>query len=108
MSNAAAITTANFDDEVLKSDVPVLVDFWATWCGPCKMIAPHVDAVAEEFAGKAKVYKLDVDAEREIATRYNVMSIPMLIFFKDGKVADTIVGAQPKAAIAAKLQKLVG
>jgi thioredoxin 1 len=108
MSHAAAVTSANFDSEVLKSDVPVLVDFWAAWCGPCRMIAPHVDAVAEEFAGKAKVFKLDVDTEPEIATRYNVMSIPMLIFFKDGKVADTIIGAQPKAAIVAKLQKLVG
>ena len=107
MSKAAAVTTADFDKEVLQSDVPVLVDFWAVWCGPCRMIAPHVDAVAEEFAGKAKVYKVDTDAESDIAGRYNIMSIPTLLFFKDGKVADQLVGAVPKSEIANRLNRLV-
>ena len=107
MSKAAAVTTADFDKEVLQSDVPVLVDFWAVWCGPCRMIAPHVDAVAEEFAGKARVFKVDTDQESDIAGRYNIMSIPTLLFFKDGKVADQLVGAVPKSEIANRLNKLV-
>ena len=107
MSDAAAVTSADFDAEVLQSPVPVLVDFWAVWCGPCRMIAPHVDAVAEEFQGKAKVLKVDVDVEQDIAAKYGVMSIPTLVFFKDGKVADQIVGAQSKSVIAGKLEKLV-
>jgi len=108
MSKAAAITAADFDKEVLQSDVPVLVDFWAVWCGPCRMVAPHVDAVAEEFAGKAKVFKVDTDAEGEIASRYGIMSIPTLLFFKGGKVADQIVGAVPKSEIVSRLNRLIG
>jgi thioredoxin 1 len=107
MSNAVAVTTADFEKEVLQSDVPVLVDFWAVWCGPCRMIAPSVDAVAEEFAGKAKVYKVDTDAEHEIGSRYGIMSIPTLLFFKNGQVADQIVGAVPKSEIANRLNKLI-
>ncbi len=107
MSKAAAVTAADFDKEVLQSDVPVLVDFWAVWCGPCRMISPHVDAVAEEFAGKAKVFKVDTDTEGDLAMKYNVMSIPALIFFKNGQVADQVVGAVPKNVIAEKLNKLV-
>ena len=107
MSKATAVTAADFEEEVLKSDVPVLVDFWAVWCGPCRMIAPHVDAVAEEFAGKAKVYKVDTDQENEIAGRYNIMSIPTLLFFKDGQVADQLVGAVPKNEIATRLNRLI-
>jgi thioredoxin 1 len=107
MSKVAAVTTADFGKEVLQSDVHVLVDFWAVWCGPCRMIAPHVDALAEEFAGKAKVYKVDTDSEADIAGRYNIMSIPTLLFFKDGKVADQLVGAHPKSAIADRLNRLV-
>ena len=107
MSSATAVTSADFDAEVLESPVPVLVDFWAVWCGPCRMVAPHVDAIADEYQGKAKVYKVDVDADQEIAAKYGIMSIPTLVFFKDGKVADQIVGAQSKSAIASKLEKLV-
>lgn len=108
MSNALAVKTSDFDKEVLESSVPVLVDFWATWCGPCRAIAPSVDAVAAEFDGKAKVLKVDVDSEPEIAGRYGVMSIPTLLFFKDGQVADQVVGAVPKTVLAEKLQTLVG
>jgi thioredoxin 1 len=94
MSAAAAVTTADFDKEVLQSDVPVLVDFWAVWCGPCRMIAPTVDAVAEEFNGKAKVFKLNVDENPEIAARYGVQSIPTLIVFKGGQQVKQLVGGQ--------------
>lgn len=108
MSKAVALTAADFDVQVLQSDKPSLVDFWAVWCGPCKMIAPHVDAVAEEFAETANVYKVDIDSEGDIATKYGILSIPTLLFFKDGKVADQVVGAVPKSVIAEKLRKLTG
>ncbi len=107
MSSAATLTTAAFDDEVAKSDIPVLVDFWAVWCGPCRMIAPTIDELATEYAGKVKVMKVNVDEEGELAQRFGVMSIPTLIVFKEGKPADQIVGAQPKAAIAGRLEKLL-
>ncbi|HLV78812.1 MAG TPA: thioredoxin [Chthonomonadaceae bacterium] len=107
MSNAAAVTSSDFDQQVLQSSVPVLVDFWAVWCGPCKMIAPHVDALAEEYAGRIKVLKVNVDDEQEIANRYGIMSIPTLLFFKDGKVADQVVGAVSKTVIADRLEKLL-
>lgn len=107
MSKAAAVTTSQFEQEVLQSPVPVLVDFWAIWCGPCRMVAPSVDAVADEYAGKAKVVKVDVDAEQDIAMQYGISSIPTLLFFKDGKVVDQVIGAQPKSVIASKLETLV-
>lgn len=105
MAADMAIKASEFDTEVLQSDVPVLVDFWATWCGPCRAIAPTVEQIAEEYAGKAKVYKLDVDTEGAIAERYNIMSIPALLVFKDGKVVDQMVGAAPKAAIAGMIDR---
>ncbi len=95
-----AVSGADFDAKVLKSDVPVLVDFWAEWCGPCKAIGPSVEQLAQEYAGKAKVFKLDVDADSDIASQYGVMSIPALLVFKGGKVVDQMVGAAPKATIA--------
>lgn len=107
MSNAVAVTSSEFDQQVLKSDTPVIVDFWAVWCGPCKMIAPHLDALATEYAGKVKVVKVDIDSEREVAERYNILSIPTLLFFKDGKVVEQVVGAVPKTTIAAKLEALI-
>jgi thioredoxin 1 len=100
---ALQLTDAIFENEVLKSDVPVLVDFYADWCGPCKMIAPSVEQMSTEFEGKAKIGKLDVDANGETAQKYRVMSIPTLLIFKNGEVVDTIVGAVPKATLEAKL-----
>lgn len=87
------VSDAQFEQEVLKSDKPVLVDFWAVWCGPCKAIAPLVDEVATKFAGKAKIVKMDVDKNNSIPMRYGVRGIPTLLFFKDGKVAQQFVGA---------------
>jgi thioredoxin 1 len=107
MSNAITLTSGEFDQQVLKSDVPVLIDFWAVWCGPCRMIAPHIDALAAEYAGKVKIMKVNIDEEREITERYNIMSIPTLLFFKSGKVVDQVVGAVPKSAIAGKLEPLL-
>lgn len=103
MSAAAAVTKTDFDREVLESEVPVLVDFWAPWCAPCRAIAPAVDAVAAEFSGRAKVLKVNVDDEPEIAGRYGVQSIPTLAIFKGGAIADQIVGQVPQATISAKL-----
>lgn len=90
------ITAENFEAEVLKSDIPVLVDFWATWCGPCQMIGPVVSEIAEEYAGKIKVGKVNVDEQMALAMQYQVASIPTLILFKNGEVAKRTMGAQPK------------
>ena len=104
-TNTLTFTDAGWDKEVLNSDVPVLVDFWAVWCGPCRMVAPHVDAVSEEFAGKAKVFKVDTDTEGDLAMKYNIMSIPALLFFKNGQVADQLVGAVPKSEIDRRMRE---
>lgn len=95
----------NFEQEVLKSDQAVIVDFWATWCGPCKALSPTVEEIGNEFAGKAKVYKVDVDDQNELAMQYGIMSIPTLKFFKNGQIVGEIVGAAPKASIVSELQK---
>ena len=97
------LTEQNFEQEVLKSDIPVLVDFWATWCGPCRMLAPTIAKIAEEQEGKIKVGKIDVDEEPELAAKYGIASIPTLMVFKNGVVAKTSIGVIPKAAIEALL-----
>ena len=94
MSAVPNISTAEFDKQVLESETPVLVDFWAVWCGPCRALAPAVDAVADEYAGRAKVFKLNVDENPEIAGRYGVQSIPTLIVFKGGQKVGELVGGQ--------------
>ena len=101
---ALHFNSSNFQAEVLESDIPVLVDFWAPWCGPCRMVGPVVEEIAREFAGKAKVGKLNVDEEQALAIRYGVMSIPTLIVFKNGQPAETAVGLRPKQAIADMLK----
>jgi thioredoxin 1 len=95
------LTESNFENEVLKSDVPVLVDFWATWCGPCRMLAPTIAKIAEEQQGKIKVGKVDVDEEPALAVKYGISSIPTLMVFKNGLVVKASVGVQPKSAIEA-------
>jgi thioredoxin 1 len=105
MSNVLAVTDANFEEEVEKHGGLTIVDFWATWCGPCRMIAPILDQLSTEYEGKVKVTKLDVDANIKTGSRFNVRSIPTLLFFKDGKVVDQIIGAVPKTHIESKLQQ---
>lgn len=105
MSANLALATNEFEEKVLKSEVPVLVDFWAEWCGPCRAIAPSVEAIANEYAGRAKVFKVDVDSEQELAIRYGITSIPALLIFKGGRVVDQIIGANPKEMIAATLER---
>lgn len=107
MGAAAAITADRFEEEVLKSDIPVVVDFWAEWCGPCKALAPTVDAIAEEYAGKVRVFKLDVQTEAALASKYGVSSIPTLLLFKGGEIADRVVGNQPKANITSRIDTLL-
>ena len=104
-SNAIAVTDATFESEVEKHDGLVVVDFWATWCGPCRAIAPIIDQLATQYAGKVKVTKVDVDANQRTGMRFNVRSIPTLLFFKNGKVVDQVIGAQPRANIESKFQQ---
>ena len=98
-------TDSNFKKEVLESSAPVLVDFWANWCGPCKMIGPAVEELAKEYAGKVKIGKIDVDSNPHSASSYGVMSIPTLMFFKGGKVMDQVTGALSKAALKQKIEE---
>ena len=96
---------SNFDAEVLQSDLPVFVDFYADWCGPCKMMSPVIDKLAEEYEGKIKVGKVNVDENGDLAVKYGIMSIPNMIFFKNGEVADRVVGAIPKPAMKEEFEK---
>ena len=101
------LTTQNFEAEALKSTTPILVDFWAEWCGPCKAIGPTLDELANEYAGKAKIGKVNVDEQQDLAAKYNVRSIPTLLFIKNGDVVEQAVGAKGKGALKASLDKLI-
>ena len=107
MADILEVTDENFDDEIMNSDTPAVVDFWAEWCGPCKMVAPVIEELAKDYQGKIKVAKMDVDQNRTTPTKFGVRNIPTLIFFKGGEVTQTIIGAQPKSSIEDELKKLL-
>jgi thioredoxin 1 len=104
---ALEVNDGNFDEVVIKSDKPVVVDFWAEWCGPCRMIAPIIEEISNEYSGKALVVKCDVDNSPAVALKYNIRNIPTILFFKDGKVADKQIGAVPKNSFTTKLNALI-
>jgi thioredoxin 1 len=105
-ANVLTVTEKNFDEEVLKSAVPVLVDFWAEWCGPCKMIGPIIDELATEFSGRVKVGKVNVDDQQQLAAQFKISSIPTLLIFKGGQVVDQMMGARSKRDFKAALDKV--
>lgn len=108
MADVLNVTDADFDEQVIQSDVPVLVDFSATWCGPCKQLTPIVEALASEYSGRLKVAAVDVDQARDTATRFGIMSVPTLLFFRGGEQADEVVGVQTKAALKERIEKIIG
>ncbi|MBE9118696.1 thioredoxin [Lusitaniella coriacea LEGE 07157] len=107
MAATAQVTDASFKEEVLESDVPVLVDFWAPWCGPCRMVAPVVDEISQQYEGQVKVVKLNTDENPNVASQYGIRSIPTLMIFKGGQRVDMVVGAVPKTTLANTLEKYI-
>ena len=107
MSKILHVNQSSFDDEVLKSQIPVFADFWAEWCGPCRAIAPVLESLAEDFDGKVKIVKINVDQENDLANKYNVSAIPSLIILKDGKEIDRIVGGATKEVYADRINKVI-
>jgi len=107
MADLLHVSDATFEEEIIKADIPAMVDFWAEWCGPCKMVGPAVESLAKEYEGKIKIAKMDVDENRETPAKFGIRSIPTLILFKEGKVAHTIIGAVPKGDIEEELKKLL-
>ena len=105
MAKPADVTDNEWDSEVLKSDLPVLVDFWAPWCGPCRMVAPIVEELGEEYAGKVNFFKMNTDENPSVPGKYGIRSIPSLLIFKDGELKDTIVGFRPKSDLKRSLEK---
>jgi len=107
MGDLLEVSDETFDAEIINSELPVMVDFWAEWCGPCRMVSPVVEELAKEYEGKIKVAKMDVEQNRQTPARFGIRNIPTLIFFKGGEVARTIIGAQPKSSIEEQLKKLL-
>ena len=107
MGDILEVTDDSFDSEIISSDIPAMVDFWAEWCGPCKMVGPVVEELAGEYAGKIKMAKMDVDKNRQTPAKFGIRNIPTLILFKGGEVVNTIIGAQPKSSIEGELKKLL-
>ncbi|MCD6561845.1 MAG: thioredoxin [Deltaproteobacteria bacterium] len=107
MADVLEVTDGNFEDEIIKSDIPSMVDFWAAWCGPCKMVGPVVEELAAQYEGKIKIAKMDVDANRQTPAKFGIRNIPTLILFKDGQVVQTITGAYPKEHIEGELKKML-
>ena len=107
MADILEVTDESFESEIMQSETPAMVDFWAAWCGPCRMVAPVVEELANQYQGKIKVAKMDVDQNRQTPAKFGIRNIPTLILFKDGEVAQTIVGAQPKSSIEEGLKKLL-
>jgi thioredoxin 1 len=108
MNESIPVNSANFTTEVLESSVPVLVDFWASWCGPCRMLAPILDELAGQFDGRAKVVSINTEEEMELTQQFGIQALPTLVFFKDGKEIERVVGAQPKSVLATKLTNAIG
>ena len=108
MAKPLEVNSADFEAEVTNSEIPVAVDFWAAWCGPCRMIAPIMEELAVTYEGKVKIAKMDVDSNQELAAKFRIMSIPNVLFFKGGEVVDQIVGAMPKQQFVDRIEKMIG